>query len=199
MSSQEIARRSDSVQMWVQYMVLCVESKSEMLRRVKFFIELMSDLEKINDIYSMFDIYQALKHYSLSRLKPFIWDKLNKEEIGYMSKLYQEIFEISKLKKKINSKVLPCVPHLLYFREIRNYYEIYKNKMQKLKAEGSTMIAFDPCIRMNDFLSQIKRYQQVGYSYDKNYPLLKYLSVLPKISQEEIEALSYKVLPNMAQ
>ena len=39
-----------------------------------------------------------------------------------MQKLYQEIFEISKLKKKITTKVLPCVPHLLYFREIRNYY-----------------------------------------------------------------------------
>jgi hypothetical protein len=45
--------------------------------------------------------------------------------------------------------------------------EIYKNKMQRYKADGISMIAFDPCIRMNDFMAQIKRYQQVGYQYDR--------------------------------
>jgi hypothetical protein len=107
-------------------MILSTEHKNDLFKRAKYFVDLMGCLEKINDIFSMFDIYQALKHYSLSRLKDLIWDKLNKEDVAYMQRLYQEIFEISKLKKKINTKVLPCVPHLLYFREIRNYY-VYSN------------------------------------------------------------------------
>ncbi|OHT01037.1 RasGEF domain containing protein [Tritrichomonas foetus] len=181
---------TDHFNNFADYVTLSLLTQPNLQLRLKvlgFWIEVASELLKINNYHGVFTVVMGISHPAITRLKKSLSKVFKKKEYKELVEFCDTSDNYGKYRHVVSKTLLPCVPFIGCFKKDLIYiHERNENKHRNL-------IHFNLYVECINTINQIEKFQTDTYSFYKipkiqsllmNVPEAKPLKVLMLISQE---------------
>jgi len=192
----QLVTRYQALSRWVVYTILSESSVPARVTLIKQFLELMEELQKVNNFYSLFAILIGLTHSSVEKLVS-TWRELPHRYEQKLKKFQSilPVFHLEEYMKAIQKGNPPVIPYLQTFLRDFDKMESSQSALITSPKTGSKLINVERLKAIYKFYAQFKKYfaKPLGINSEKIASIQHYLLTLKVPDDKELYEMSKKI------